>query len=735
MGFSSVLSSKNMKNSWVSFCLLFPAFVLAVLVPVATGQLSPSETRILFQIQKILEYPVALQGWSNWTNFCYLPPSSLRIVCSGTHITELTVIGNKSSPSKTPKSAPVSSIPSQQTLSKSFSIDSFFTVLTKLSNLKVLSLVSLGLWGPLPSKINRLSSLQVLNISSNFIYGDIPPTISKLQSLKSLVLADNLLSGSVPDLRSLAILEELNLGQNQLGQKVPPLGETLVIIILRKNFFRSEIPSRIMELNKLQLLDISFNKFLGPIHSSLFSLPAIQYLNLAYNQLSGALSVNTTCNKNLNFVDISHNLLIGKLPSCIGSNSPSRTVNISWNCMSSGNSKYQHSDSYCHKEAMAVKPPGDLQKQKLSNKLGLTLALIGGVVGMSGVVLLLVCAIIRKIRRRRLEENKYEKSAADKLGSPLPNRRVPQTRLPALGLPPYRVFTLEEIDEATKNFNPSSLASEGFQAEIYKGWLTDGSVVLIKCFKLKQKLQPQTLARHIEELQNLRHRHLVSILGHCTITNQDHLNPASTVFVVNEYVSNGSLKDCLTDWKRKEALKWPQRMGITIGIARGIQHLHTGMVPGIFGNDIKVENILLDETLTAKISNYNILMPLKDEGGLRLPKGSENPEKEDIFQFGAILLQVITGRRVTETSELDDTKSELESGLAEGLKLRGFIDSSILGSFAFDSLKTTIQIAINCLSKDPSKRPSIEDVIWNLQYSMQVQEGWTSSGGNLGTFI
>lgn len=77
---------------------------------------------------------------------------------------------------------------------------------------------------------------------------------------------------------------------------------------------------------------------------------------------------------------------------------------------------------------------------------------------------------------------------------------------------------------------------------------------------------------------------------------------------------------------------------------------------------------------------------------------------------------------------------QFESGLGEVLRLRGVIDPSIQGSFAFDSLKTTIQIAINCLNKDPNKRPSIEDVLWNLQYSMQVQEGWTSSG-NLGTFI
>lgn len=74
---------------------------------------------------------------------------------------------------------------------------------------------------------------------------------------------------------------------------------------------------------------------------------------------------------------------------------------------------------------------------------------------------------------------------------------------------------------------------------------------------------------------------------------------------------------------------------------------------------------------------------------------------------------------------------QLEKGLTES-KLRAATDPSIQGTFAYQSLKTTVEITINCLGKDPSKRPSIEDVLWNLQYSIQVQEGWTSSG-NLST--
>ncbi|KAF2325413.1 hypothetical protein GH714_027836 [Hevea brasiliensis] len=735
-----------MGNLWSCICLLFPLIIL--LAPVSIGQLSPSETRTLFQVQKLLEHPQVLQGWTNWTNFCYLPPSpSLKIVCSNNHVTELTVVGNKSSPSQSPK--PIDSVNfsvSQQTLSKNFSIDAFFTVLTRLSNLKVLSLVSLGLWGPLPAKINRFWSLQVLNVSSNFIYGEIPQQVMSLKNLASLVLADNLLNGSVPDLESLVALRELNLSGNHLGPSFPSLGNNLVTVILSNNSLRSVIPSGFKNFNLLQQLDISSNKLIGPIPSTLFSLPSIQSLDLAQNQLSGALPTNISCTAKLKYVDISRNLLIGKLPSCIASNSVNRTVISSWNCLSGANSSYQHPFAFCHKEALAVKPPAEGEKEKSTIKLGLILGIIGGVAGIAGVLGLLIVIIIRRSQTRRAYGGKFDGSFADKMSvrsSSVPNidsRRVPQTmRSAAIGLPPYRVFTLEEIEDATNNFDPTNFVGEESLGQLYKGWLRDGLVVLIKCVKLKQKNLPQSLVQHMEALSKLRHLHLVSVLGHCIVTYQDHPSTASTVFVVLEHISNGSLHDYLTDWRRKDVLKWPQRMAITIGVARGIHFLHTGVAPGIFGNNLKIENVLLDESLTAKLSNYNISLPSKvgsqsPLNGLDIHNlSSANAEKEDIYQLGVILVQVITGKLITSPSELEELRSQLEKGLAEApSKLRAMIDPSTRGSFAYESLRTTVKITINCLSTDSSSRPSIEDVLWNLQYSNQVQEGWTSSG-NLGT--
>ncbi|PPD99167.1 hypothetical protein GOBAR_DD03811 [Gossypium barbadense] len=670
-----------------------------MVVPVSIGQLTSTETRLLFQVQKLLEYPEVLQGWTKWTNFCYLPHSpSLKIVCANSRVTEITIVGNRSSPANVvPGSGP-------QCLSGKFSMDSLFTVLTKFSSLRVLSLVSLGLWGPLPPKINRFHSLQALNMTSNFISGRIPKQIASFQNLTSLVLADNLFNGSVPDLTGLPLLKVVNLGGNLLGPQFPSLSQSLVSITLSNNSFRSQIPSGLKKFNQLQRLDISSNRLVGPLPSFLFSLASIQYLNLAQNQLSGALASTTGCSNNLSFVDISNNLLIGKLPSCIGSNSRNKTVISSWNCLSTGNSNRQHPYSFCNKEALAVKPVESKEQEEPGINLGLILGIIGGVVAIAGAIALLMFVIIR--RSRTTEDANYDES-------------------------------LEEIEDATNNFNPSNFMGEGSQGQLYKGWLVDGSVVVVKCLKLQQKHAPQNLMQHMEVLSKLRHRHLVSVLGHCIVTYQDHPNVASTVFVVFEHISNGSLRDHLTDWKKKEILKWPQRMAITIGAARGVQFLHTGISPGIYGNDLKIDNILLDETLTPKISNYNIPLPLKtgSESPLSNRLTSDENEKEDIYQLGVLLLQAITGKLVTFSNELDGLKLELEKSLAEGpSKLRGVIDPSIRGTFADESMKTTVEFAINCLSKDSTKRPSIEDVLWNLQYSIQVQEGWASSG-NLATHM
>ncbi|CAH8252295.1 unnamed protein product [Arabidopsis lyrata] len=722
---------QSSSKSQAFFLTVLLLLLLLLLLPLLSeSQLISSESRTLLEIQKHLQYPPILRSWSNRTNFCYLPSSpSFKILCFNGHVTELTVTGNRT-----------------VKLPGRYSSDSLFTVLTKLSNLKTLSLVSLGISGPLPTKIIRLSSsLQSLNLSSNFISGKIPKEISSLKNLRSLVLANNLFNGSVPDLRGLSNLQELNLGGNKLGPEVlPSLASNLITVSLKNNSFGSKIPEQIKKLSKLQNLDLSSNKFTGSIPRFLFSLPSLQNLSLAQNLLSGSLPNSSLCSSKLRILDVSRNLLTGKLPSCFFSKK--QTVLFTFNCLSikgSPSAKYQRPVTFCENEAKqavaAVKSDTKDQERKKEDtgiELGLVIGIIIGVVLVSAV---LAGLILFRMRKSKSKEELFEANNVDKevrsnttrstTSKTVPDpRRVPQTmRSAVIGLSPYRVFSLEELEEATNNFDAANLCGE----QLYKGCLREGIAVTVRCIKLKQKNSTQNLAQQMEVLSKLRHMHLVSVLGHCIGTYQDHHPYAgSTIFIVQEYISNGSLRDYLIDWRKKEVLKWPQRMSIAIGVARGIQFLHTGVAPGIFGNNLEIENVLLDETLTVKLSGYTI--PLPSKIGAESPSNDDG-EKEDVYQFGVILLQIITGKVLAAaSSELGSLKLQLENSLRdEPSVLRSLADPCVRGTYAYESLRTTVEFAINCLCEDQRNRPSIEDVVWNLQYTIQVQQGWTSSG-NLG---
>lgn len=312
-------------------------------------------------------------------------------------------------------------------------------------------------------------------------------------------------------------------------------------------------------------------------------------------------------------------------------------------------------------------------------------------------------------------------------------------RMPTLSIPSYHDFTLGELEEATNNFDPVNLVGEGSQEQLYRGLLQSGAAILVKCIKVKEKHSPKALKQHMELISQLRHQNIVSVLGHSVVTYQER-QKTSTIFIVFEHITNGTLREHLTDWRRKERLKWPQRMTMSMGIARGLQFLHSGIAPGVCGNDLKINNILLDESLTPKVSNYRIPLPFKAE----IPNGqnastSANPEKEDIYNLGVILLELLTGKQITSESQLDELKQELERSLTESPSaLQQVVDLSMRGTFAYQSMKTAVEITVNCLCKDSNRRPPMEDIVWHLEYSIQAQQAWTTSGnlglnsGNLG---
>ncbi|KAE8724323.1 hypothetical protein F3Y22_tig00010533pilonHSYRG00184 [Hibiscus syriacus] len=181
-------------------------------------------------------------------------------------------------------------------------------------------------------------------------------------------------------------------------------------------------------------------------------------------------------------------------------------------------------------------------------------------------------------------------------------------------LPTYRAFALEELREATDNFTHSTFIGEGSLSQIYRGKLADGTAIAIRCLKMRRKHSPPTLIQHIEMISKLRHKHLVSCIGHCFECCPDD-SSVGIIYMVFEYLSNGTLRSSISEGIAGQRLNWAQRIAGAIGIAKGIQFLHTGMIPGVFSNNLKITDVLLDPNFHVKICSYNLPL-LAENGGM-----------------------------------------------------------------------------------------------------------------------
>ncbi|TVU08010.1 hypothetical protein EJB05_41392 [Eragrostis curvula] len=722
----------------------------------AAQPLASSQAKALLRVRRLLGNPPALESLRRAPDPCALPPTpSLAVSCSNGQVTALSVVGDREPDAASWRAA----------LPATFSSDALFTTLTRFPSLSRLSLVRLGVWGPLPgAKLRRLQALQVLNLTANFLYGGVPDDVARMYSLQSLVLSMNRLNGSVPSLSTLQFLEELDLSRNTLGPAFPDVGNAVERLVLADNNFTGRIPSGVVsKLGQLRFLDVSGNRLQGWIPSSIFALPSLRHVDLSRNRFTGQLPAATACAAALEFVDVSANLLTGARPACMRGNSSARTVLDAGNCFADG-AKWQRPSTYCSPGALAaVLPPpqggGGGKGKGKGGEVGLVLAVAGSVVGGALLIALVMVLVLRAVRKqhphvsvlptspastpaKKADSRKAPVKAIEKIIAPADKRHASQAaRVNTLEVPAYRVYTLEELQEVTKDFSSSNLIKSSPLAKHYNGQLQDGSRVLVRCLRLKPKYSPQSLVQYMEIISKLRHRHLVSIIGHCIVNDQENPNIASSIYLISECVSNGSLRSHLTEWRKREMLKWPQRVSSSIGVARGIQFLHNVTAPGIVQNDINIENILLDKTLTSKISGFSLPMISTSKNGKIFSEtpfavdddigsiyNKEQGDKQDIYQFGLILLEVITGKPTGSQSELELLKTQIREAMAEDPELlKDIADPAIRGTFAVDSLSTVAEIALNCTSIAPGDRPSIDDVLWNLQYSMQVQDGWASS--------
>ncbi|XP_052307935.1 leucine-rich repeat receptor protein kinase HPCA1 isoform X1 [Populus trichocarpa] len=643
-----------------------------------------------------------------------------------------------------------------------------------------------NLTGSIPSTLGLVQTLEAIRFEGNSLTGPVPPNLNNLTTVKTLILSNNKFTGPVPNLTGMAYLSYLMMENTGLEGQIPPTLfdlPSLQTLILRNNQLNGTLDIARSSSSQLEAIDmrnnlISFysetpeqrnnvdvilvgnpvcerteatehyctvhqanSSFLLPCTSDQISSPnskfSYPYTGVLFFRPPFLESRNATSYRCLVEESLMHSFKNSRLPvDSVYVNCPTNDslgyLESNVSVFPSGQNHFntttiseigsvlnlqtiENPDIFGPSHFKGAAYPYFDGKLTVSNKLWSTGSIIGAAAGGASFLLLLLLAGVYayrlKKRRERASEQKNHFAYLDLKKSD----RVPQ-------LKGARCFFFDEITKSTNNFSEANHIGSGGYGMVYRGMLPTGQLIAIKRCRQGSVQGGLEFNAEIEVLSRVHHKNVVNLVGFCFERGEQML--------IYEFVRNGSLRDSLSGlsgiW-----LDWRRRLNVALGAARGLAYLHELVKPRIIHRDVKSANILLDESLNAKVADFGLSKPMdnselilattqvKGTRGYIDPEYQETlllTEKSDVYGFGVVLLELVSGRKplergkylVAEVSSSLDRKKDLYS-------LHELLDPSIGLDTKPEGLDKTVDLAMKCVQEKGSDRPTMGEVVKEIE--------------------
>lgn len=456
----------------------------------------------------------------------------------------------------------------------------------------------------------------------------------------------------------------------------------------------------------------------GQLPASFTKLTHLKELNMSGNYFTGAIPGLST-SFSLTSMDISHNNLRGDITDLV--NSLPNLTTLYFGC----------------NPGLKSGLPSNLNTSKLATDKGMcgsqasTRSVRGVVIGaVAGCCLLVALAVgtsLVCIYRRKMRS-----------GGKLGTKGYPVIKNAVFSMPSsdivlrsisIRSFTLHSIEVATQKYK--SLVGEGGFGCVYRGTLPDGQEVAVKVRSATSTQGTREFDNELNLLSAIRHENLVPLLGYCCENDQQ--------ILIYPFMSNGSLQDRLYgEAAKRKTLDWPTRLSIALGAARGLTYLHTFSERCVIHRDVKSSNILLDQSMTAKVADFGFSKYAPQEGDsgtsleVRGTAGYLDPEyystqhlsaKSDVFSFGVVLLEIVSGRE-----PLNIKRPRNEWSLVEWAKPRirnsrieEIVDLSIKGGYHAEAMWRVLEVALACIEPYSAYRPCMVDIVRELEDALIIE--------------